>query len=257
MAEHSAIEWTDATFNPWWGCVRVSPACARCYADTWARRFGLVLWDADGARRFFGNEHWRKPLKWNRDAERAGVPLKVFCASMADVFEDHTALPRWRARLWTLIDETPWLRWQLLTKRPENVTAMVPWHNEWPVNVWIGVSIENSRFTFRADILREIPAAVRFVSAEPLLASLFLSDRPKRQPLELDGIQWVIAGGESGRGARPMDEAWARELRDATHGAGAAFFLKQLGGYPDKRGHHKAVLDGRLWRELPAAPQPC
>lgn len=253
MAERSAIEWTDATFNPWWGCVRVSPACARCYADSWARRFGLELWQDNGARRFFGDDHWRKPIKWNRNAERAGVPLKVFCASMADVFEEHDALGPWRSRLWTLIEETPWLRWQLLTKRPENVKAMVPWRDAWPANVWIGTSIENSRFTFRAEIIREFPAAVRFVSAEPLLTSLFLNGRPNRRPLELAGIEWVIAGGESGHGARPMNEAWARELRDATHDAGGAFFLKQLGGYPDKRGKDKARLDGRLWRELPAA----
>jgi protein gp37 len=256
VAERSAIEWTDATFNPWWGCVRVSPACARCYADTWARRFGLELWAEDGARRFFGDDHWRKPRSWNRAAGQARVPLKVFCASMADVFEQHAALEAWRERLWSLIDETPWLQWQLLTKRPENVAAMVPWRDAWPSNVWIGASIENSRFTFRADILRELPAAVRFVSAEPLLASLFENGRRHHRPLELDGIAWVIAGGESGRGARPMNEAWARELRDATRDADIAFFLKQLGGYPDKRGADKAVLDGQLWRELPAAPTP-
>jgi protein gp37 len=170
---------------------------------------------------------------------------------MADVFEEHSALRPWRERLWQLIEKTPWLRWQLLTKRPENVARMVPWRDEWPQNVWIGASIENSRFTFRADVLRELPAAVRFVSAEPLLASLLLNGRPNRKPLELEGIQWVIAGGESGRGARPMDETWARELRDACQAAGAAFFLKQLGGYPDKRGKDSAILDGQLWRELP------
>jgi protein gp37 len=179
--------------------------------------------------------------------------LKVFCASMADVFEEHAALAPWRTRLWTLIEETPWLRWQLLTKRPENVKTMVPWGDAWPTNVWIGTSIENSRFTFRAEVIRELPAAVRFVSAEPLLASLFLNGRPNRRPLELAEIEWVIAGGESGKSARPMDEAWARELRDATHDAGGAFFLKQLGGYPDKRGKDKARLDGQLWRELPTA----
>lgn len=251
MAERSAIEWTDATFNPWWGCVRVSPACARCYADTWARRFGLELWEADGARRFFRDDHWRKPVLWNRKAAAVRVPLKVFCASMADVFEERHELDRWRRRLWVLIEETPWLRWQLLTKRPENVAGMVPWA-VLPDNVWIGTSIENSRFTFRADILREIPARVRFISAEPLLGSLFRDGRPNRRPLELDGIHWIVVGGESGPRARQMDLEWARELRDASAAAGTAYFVKQLGGYPDKRGHEKALLDGRFWRELPA-----
>jgi protein gp37 len=253
VAERTAIEWTDATFNPWWGCVRVSPACARCYADTLARRYGHAgLWQEHGVRRFLSDAHWRKPLTWNRDAARTGGRLKVFCASMADVFEEHRGLARSRDRLWSLIEETPWLHWQLLTKRPENVARLAPWKDDWPDNVWVGASIENSRFTFRADILREIPAVTRFVSAEPLLASVFQIGRPNRRPLDLEGIDWVIAGGESGPRARPMDPAWAREVREAIHDTGGAFFLKQLGGHPDKRGKDKAVLDGRLWHELPA-----
>lgn len=253
MSEHTGIEWTDATFNPWWGCVRVSPACAHCYADSLARRYGHAgLWTGDGTRRFMSQSHWRKPLTWSRRAARGGVRLKVFCASMADVFEDSRALTPWRSRLWTLIEETPWLHWQLLTKRPENVIRLAPWGDKWPENVWIGTSIENSRFTFRADILREIPAASRFISAEPLLASLFLNGKPGRRPLILDGIDWLIVGGESGSRARPMDFGWARELRDAAGDAGAAYFLKQLGGHPDKRGKEKALLDGRRWLELPA-----
>jgi protein gp37 len=167
-------EWTDATFNPWWGCERVSPACAHCYADNLATRWGHSLWQAEGPRRFLSESYWRKPLTWNAEAEATGIPTKVFCASMADVFEAHEELEPWRERLWALIEETPSLHWQLLTKRPENVGAMVPW-KIWPANVWIGTSIENSRFTFRADILRELPAAVRFVSAEPLLGGRSLS----------------------------------------------------------------------------------
>lgn len=247
----SAIEWTDATFNPWWGCVRVSPACAHCYADQQARRYGHRVWGDDAPRRFLSEQHWRQPAKWNREAAEAGVPLKVFCASMADLFEDHPDLERWRDRLWNVIEETPCLRWQLLTKRPENIAAMVPWRDDWPEHVWIGTSIENSRFTFRADILRQLPAAVRFVSAEPLLAGLFENGKPRRRPLELEGIHWLIAGGESGPRARPTDETWLRELRDACRDAGVAFFLKQLGGRGDKRGGNKALLDGELVRELP------
>src|SRR5712691_13208532 len=106
MAETSSIEWTDATFNPWWGCVRVSPACARCYAERDAKRYGHQVWGQNAPRRFFGDQHWDGPRRWNRKAQRAGMPLKVFCASMADVFEEHPALPSWRERLWSLIDET-------------------------------------------------------------------------------------------------------------------------------------------------------
>lgn len=257
MADHSAIEWTDATFNPWWGCTRVSPACAHCYADSLARRYGHAdLWARDGRRRFFTENHWGRPFAWNRAASRAGKPLKVFCASMADVFEDHAELETWRARLWAVIEETPWLQWQLLTKRPELITKLAPWHDVWPANVWIGTSIENARHTFRADLLREIPAAVRFVSAEPILGSLFANGNRKRHPLKLHGIDWLIAGGESGPRCRPCDPGWIRELRDVCSATGTAFFLKQLGGHPDKRGKDDAVLDGRTYRAMPAAPQP-
>ena len=253
MAQHSSIEWTDHTFNPWWGCNRVSPACAHCYADSTARRYGHPdLWDG-ARRRFFGDKHWNEPLAWNRAAERARHPRRVFCASMADVFEDNRELDASRARLWELIEQTPWLHWQLLTKRPELVPELAPWRDDWPPNVWLGASIENARFTFRADLLRAIPAAVRFVSAEPILSSLFANGKPNRAPLDLDAIDWLIAGGESGPRCRPCDVAWIRELRDACADSGTAFFLKQLGGHPDKRGAAKALLDDELWRELPAA----
>jgi protein gp37 len=253
MGKLSSIEWTDATFNPWWGCSRVSPACAHCYADTFAHRWGVDLWSEGGARRFFGDKHWNEPRIWNRNAERSGEPVKVFCASMADVFEDHDELDEWREKLWGLIDETPSLHWQLLTKRPENVMAMSPWASAWPHNVWIGTSIENSRFTFRADLLREVPSAVRFISAEPLLGSLFV-DKRGRTPLDLTGISWLIVGGESGPRARPMQLEWVRELRERCADEGVAFFLKQLGGVRDKRGGEQARLDRRLWREFPTAP---
>lgn len=249
MAERTSIEWTDATFNPWWGCERVSPACAHCYADTLARRYGHNLWDRSGSRRFFSDAHWEKPLRWNMAAEARGVPIRVFCASMADVFEDHGGLNPWRTRLWHLIEGTPWLDWQLLTKRPENVGAMVPWNGEWPPNVWIGASVENSRFTFRADVLRELAATVRFISAEPLLGSLFLNGKPNRRPLDLTGIQWVIAGGESGPKHRPLDLKWVRELRDACRDTSTAFFFKQHGGRTAKAGGR--VLDGRTYSAFP------
>src|SRR4051794_32825860 len=148
VSEKTAIEWTDATFNPWWGGVRVSPACAHCYADQQARRYGHGgLWENGGRRRSLSDAHWRQPEQWNERAAGDGVRLKVFCASMADVFEEHPELTRWRDRLWEIVDATPWLHWQLLTKRPENVMHLAPWGERWPENVWIGTSIENSRFT--------------------------------------------------------------------------------------------------------------
>jgi protein gp37 len=251
VAERTAIQWTDATFNPWWGCERVSPACAHCYADMQARRYGHSLWDRDSPRRFMSEHHWRQPLRWNCQARDRGKPIKVFCASMADVFEDRPDLEPPRQRLWMLIEQTPMLYWQLLTKRPENVTPMVPWRDAWPDNVWIGTSVENSRHTFRVDILRELPAAVRFISAEPLLGSLFLNGERNRWPLALDRVDWVIAGGESGPRHRPVNLDWVRELRDACISAGVPFFYKQQGGRTSKAGGR--VLDGRTWDEFPAA----
>lgn len=253
MAERTAIQWTDATFNPWWGCERVSPACAHCYADTLARRYGHALWESGGPRRFLSDKHWRQPLRWNRRAEERGIRLRVFCASMADVFEDRAELERWRLRLWALIEQTPLLEWQLLTKRPENVASMVTWRGaDWPGNVWLGTSVENSRHTFRVEILRELPAPVRFISAEPLLGSLFLNGKPNHRPLDLDGIDWVIAGGESGPRHRPLDLDWVRELRDACVDVGVPFFYKQQGGRTAKSGGR--LLDGRTWDEFPSAP---
>jgi protein gp37 len=175
----------------------------------------------------------------------------VFCASMADVFEARGDLDPWRERLWALIEETPSLHWQLLTKRPELVTSMVPWRERWPANVWIGTSVENSRHTFRVDALRELPAAVRFISAEPLLGSLLLNGKPNRKPVELERVDWVIAGGESGPRFRPVDLDWVRELRDACLDASVPFFYKQRGGRTSKSGGRE--LDGRTWSEFPAS----
>lgn len=254
MADNSAIEWTTHTFNPWWGCARVSPGCRFCYADGVAKRYGHEVWRRKGERRVLSDANWRRPLKWNRDAEREGVRARVFCASMADVFEDHPALPEPRARLWPLIEATPWLDWQLLTKRPEEVAGMVPWGSDWPVNVWLGTSVEDQR---RADeripILLGLPARVRFLSCEPLLDPVDLS-RWLNTPLvcgcgqapdgatpgpwgcsaacmehEPSGIDWVIVGGESGPKARPMRYEWARLIRDECRAARVPFLFKQWG----------------------------
>ncbi len=138
MAKNSRIEWTTHTFNPWWGCVKVSPACKHCYAESWAKRVGSNVWGIKAERRFFGDKHWAEPLKWDVLAAASGVRARVFCASMADVFEDRRDLDVHRARLWKLIEATPHLDWLLLTKRPEIISRLAPWANQWPENVWLG-----------------------------------------------------------------------------------------------------------------------
>jgi len=205
----TAISWTDATFNPWWGCERVSAGCQKCYAEAFAKRTGNIVWGKNADRRHFGDKHWAEPVRWNTKAESAGIPQRVFCASMADVFEDRRDLDADRTRLFALIEVTPWLHWQLLTKRPENVVSLIPahWLGEWPLNCWMGTTVEDDqRAVERVPILRTIPAPIRFLSAEPLLGPL--------PSLDLTGIDWLIVGGESGPNARPMQEQWARDLAD-------------------------------------------
>ncbi len=242
MSQQSAIEWTNHTFNPWWGCTKVSPGCTNCYAETLATRYGHTVWGPRSQRRFFGDHHWQEPLKWNRDAERIGVAARVFCASMADVFENNRALDGQRERLWNLIAETPWLHWQLLTKRPEHVLQMVPWGEVWPANVWIGTSVENQALADeRLPHLNKLPATVRFLSCEPLLGPL--------DELDLTGIRWVIAGGESGTKHRPVKVEWIRSLRDRCIAHEVAFFFKQWGGRTSKSGGRE--LDGQFWSQFP------
>ncbi len=242
MSQQSAIEWTDHTFNPWWGCTKVSAGCTHCYAETLANRYGHGVWGPRAARRFFGQAHWQEPLKWNRAALQDQRPARVFCASMADVFEDNRTLDSERNKLWNLIEETPWLHWQLLTKRPENILAMVPWGESWPNNVWIGTSVENADAAEkRLPLLREVPAAIRFLSCEPLIGPL--------DDIDLSGIHWLIAGGESGPKHRPLDISWVRALRDRCQEANIAFFFKQWGGIRSKSGGRE--LDGLYWSQFP------
>lgn len=247
MSQGSTIEWTDHTFNPWWGCTKVSAGCTFCYAETLATRYGHGVWGPRASRRLFGEKHWQEPIKWNRVAEQGQQPARVFCASMADVFEDNRTLDTERIRLWALIDETPWLQWQLLTKRPENVLTMVPWGTSWPDNVWIGTSIEDAAAADqRLSVLQNIPAAIRFLSCEPLIGPL--------DDLDLTNIDWLIAGGESGAKHRPLDAAWVRVLRDRCRDEGVPFFFKQWGGMRSKSGGRE--LDGQLYSEFPNAPIP-
>lgn len=229
MGKGSGIAWTDHTFNPWWGCVKVSPACDNCYAATFDHRLGGNHWGKDAERRMFGDKHWNEPLKWNREAAKTGRRALVFCASMADVFEswrDDIEAPR--RRLWQLIEETPALTWLLLTKRPQNIARMAPDRIRGAANVWLGTTLESPEFLWRAEVLLTNGAggaggngAVRFVSMEPLVAQVSM------RAAIASGINWVITGCESGAGARHTPTDWYRSLRDDAAAFGVPFFLKQ------------------------------
>jgi protein gp37 len=274
MGAKTRIEWTDHTFNPWWGCAHVSPGCVNCYAEAFSKRTGHDVWGAKGERRLFGDKHWNEPVTWDAAARQAGRTELVFCASMADVFEEHPAVLEARIRLWRLIAATPNLCWQLLTKRPENVLGMVPgrWRKRWPENAWIGTTTEDQqRADERIPVLLNIPAPVRFLSCEPLLGPVDLSTWLGVEFMESfegyghemfsalqgrvgpdGGLHWVIVGGESGLNARPMSATWARELRDQCVAAGTAFFFKQWGGRTPKANGRE--LDGRTWDGTPSRP---
>ncbi|MBI3271468.1 MAG: DUF5131 family protein [Planctomycetes bacterium] len=245
MGEKTKISWTDHTFNVAWGCTKVSPGCERCYAWAFSKRLGLDIWGRGNERRTFGGKHWREPISWNRAAERDGVRRRVFCCSMCDVFEDHPAIDAERAKLWPLIRQTPHLDWLLLTKRPERIAACLP--PDWGTgyrNGWLGTSVESDPYSDRVNSLVRVPAVVHFVSAEPLLGPL--------RSLDVSRVTWLIAGGESGSGFRPMDLDWARDLRDRCLATGTAFFFKQGSHqYPGR----DTMLDGREWHEWPSVPQ--
>lgn len=285
MGETTEIGWTTSSFNPWWGCTRVSDGCQHCYAEAFAKRTGKAEWGKNADRRFFGDAHWNEPLKWERKASASGEPWRVFCASMADVFEDRDDLVDERERLLTLISDTPHLTWQLLTKRPENVRDMVfrsNWIVDWPPNAWIGTTVEHQAAADeRVPILTDLPAPVRFLSVEPMLGPVDLSKwlhlewmdalRPPDAPptfrtedgeggwgaemfAALQGrrpqIEWVIVGGESGPGHRPLDLRYARDVIEQCNAAEVPVFFKQVGGRTPKAGGDE--IDGRRWKEFPA-----
>jgi protein gp37 len=247
MAKDSKIEWTHHTFNPWWGCERVSAACKNCYAETWAHRLGLDLWRKGAPRRIMSDEYWRQPLKWNKEVAAVGRRDRVFCASMADVFEDRADLSAPRERLWRLIAQTPNLDWLLLTKRPQHVGALVPWSASWPDNVWLGTTVENQRWAQkRIPLLLEQPAKVLFLSCEPLLGPLNLV--PWLAPANgRRTVNWIITGGESGHRARPMSPDWARALRDQCEAFRVPFLFKQWGNWAPVNG----PTNGHAVRQLP------
>lgn len=333
MGRESNIEWTDSTWNPWIGCTKVSAGCKNCYAEKQDgfRKWTPEGWGAGKPRKRTSAAKWKEPIKWNRDAEAAGIRQRVFCASLADVF-DAEVDDAWRVDLFEVVRQTPWLDWQLLTKRPENIsnaihralivaeggdpndaewfinndgngpeTELGQWLNDWtgdepPANVWLGTSVEDQDAADkRIPELLKVPAAVRFLSCEPLLGEVSF-----RWAMWVDhtatmvrygsvghldglrGIHWIIVGGESGPGARPMSPVWARRIRDEAKLAGVRLLFKQWGNwyplisadeasqYPRAAMHEwpdgiRAVnvgkqaagrlLDGRTHDEFPTPPE--
>lgn len=241
----SSIEWTEATWNPVAGCTIISPGCTNCYAMRMAARLA-VMGQAkyENTTRFSGGR-----AKWNGritlDTNTLSVPLRwktgrmIFVNSMSDIFHDDVPFS-FLQQIFAVMQDTPHHTYQVLTKRPENLSRHAK-KLPWPSNVWMGVSVENADYLWRIDHLRRTPAAIKFLSLEPLLGPL--------GRLDLSGIDWAIAGGESGPGARPMQPEWVRSIRDQCVRAGVAFHFKQWGGVNKKRAGR--VLDGRVWSEWP------
>jgi protein gp37 len=255
MGKETAIAWCDHTFNSFWGCTEVDPACDNCYARDLAKRWGYDIWGKDKPRRFFGNDYWHQPFKWNEAAQRDGVRRRVFCSSMADVFETYSGdtvsqqpyvkghtissstsvlMDRARGDLWQVIKSTPWLDWLLLTKRADGFRRYLPqeWLKNPQPNVWLGVTIAEPKGYWRWQELAKIDAAVRFVSYEPALAPISIFDMCK--PIPKDRFaqcpDWMICGGESGRKSRQFD-MWtmANPLMKECAKYRIAFFMKQAG----------------------------
>ena len=248
MAERTAIGWCHHTFNPWWGCVEVSPACDRCYAREFAARVRPGLWGADAPRRFFGDKHWDEPLRWSRRAEQAGERRRVFCASMADILEDRDGaegarMRDARERLWFTIANTPWLDWLLLSKRPQNYRRFVPAAILAVPNVLPGATVEHSDYAWRARALVELACAgPKWVSYEPVLGPLTV----------VPGIGWYVVGGESGRTTRrSMDLGWLASFVAQCRASRVPVFVKQDSGrLPGKQGR---IADALWVHEVPPA----
>lgn len=239
MGDKSAIEWTDATWNPVTGCTKVSPGCKHCYAERLAYRLQAMENPRyrNGFRVTLHQDQLGLPLRWPR-------PRRVFVNSMSDLF--HEAIPTEFIReVFEVMVQADWHIFQILTKRAERLAKLAS-KLPWPPNVWQGVSVENARYASRLAYLQKVPAAVRFVSVEPLLSPI--------PDLPLHGIHWVIVGGESGPRHRPVDPAWVREVRDQCLAAEVPFFFKQWGGRTPKSGGR--MLDGRTWDDMPRGAPP-
>ena len=245
MAEKTEIAWTDSTYNPWWGCTKVGAGCDNCYAAALDKRtggnhFAGFSITAEPPKNL-SDAYWQKPLQWQRKAERTGTRHKVFCGSMCD-WADKNGDPAQRERLWDLIRATPNLDWQLLTKRASNIKKHLPadWGNGYP-NVWLGVTVENRRQGLRRmEMLKAIPAQVRFLSIEPLLEDL--------GSLDLSGIGWVIVGGESGAKARAMQPAWVDNVWHWCNIHRVPFFFKQWGAWGEDSKRRSVAANGSLYQ---------
>ncbi len=234
MGDKSTIEWTDATWNPVTGCTKISPGCKNCYAERLAARL-----QAMGNRRYRNGfavtlhpDQLELPLRWRQ-------PRQIFVNSMSDLFHESVS-DEYIRRAFDVMVEAHWHVFQILTKRARRLAELAA-HLPWPSNIWQGVSVENARYTSRVADLVNVPAAVRFLSVEPLLAPI--------SHLPLDGIDWVIVGGESGPRNRPIRPEWVRQIRDQCEKAGVPFFFKQWGGRTPKAGGR--LLDGREWNGMP------
>ncbi|GAB4406724.1 MAG: DUF5131 family protein [Anaerolineales bacterium] len=234
MAQNSAIEWTEATWNPLTGCTKVSPGCRNCYAERMAIRL-----------RAMGHPHYSRGFKLTLHEDALDVPLSwkkpqmIFVNSMSDLF--HEEVPLWFIqRVFDTMRQAHWHTFQVLTKRSERLRDLSA-NLDWPSNVWMGVTIESQEYAFRADHLRETGALVKFLSLEPLLGPI--------KDLSLAGIDWVIVGGESGPGARPLSPKWVKDIRDLCQQHGVPFFFKQWGGV--RKAKAGRILDGRTWDERP------
>ena len=247
MGTVTKISWCDHSFNPWIGCTKVSPGCDHCYAETLNHRWGNDNWGKGKPRRITAGSNWKQPLRWDKDAYRLGTEHRVFCASLADVMDDE-APEGARERLWELIDNTPNLIWQLLTKRPQRYMRFLPKefrHN----NVWLGMSAENQEmFEVRADHLIDASidrGTLAFISYEPALGPLTLSTRPNWN------LDWLICGGESGNDRRSMEQSWVESLQKECAERGTKFFMKQMSARTPEEGA-KLIPASLLVREFPA-----
>jgi protein gp37 len=278
MGANTKIEWATHTFNPWIGCTKVSPACTNCYAERdMSNKKNGVIWGAGNPRQRTTPANWNKPVQWNKNAGydyinwqdeiNLGKDLgqfnrqRVFCASLSDVFDSEVP-DIWRHELFGLIDNCKNLDWLLLTKRPENCASMLPpkWIEHPPVNMWLGTSVENQSYAEkRIPELLKVPAAVHFISCEPLLSDIDISKLYNGNKYILD---WIIAGGESGPDARPMNPKWVRSLRDQSNANNIKFLFKQWGEWGpasnasddvERVGKVAAgrILNGRTWDEYP------
>lgn len=295
MGDETGIAWTDHTFNPWIGCNKISPGCKHCYAEELVvrGRMQLPVWGpaATTERHLTADSNWRKPMQWHRAAVKAGVRRRVFCASLADVFEDHPSLVPWRERLFALIEQCHGLDWQLLTKRPENLRRFLPpkWLASPLPHVWLGTTVEDQeRANERVPLLMETPAAIRFLSMEPLLEPVSIRrlttlwhPYPQHVGYEVypllgtmaipdhdrdsGYIHWVILGGESGKHARACDIQWIKSLIDQCGELRTSVFVKQLGTQavdservdilgPDKTVHYVRPIGDPLVAERLASP---